>query len=178
MTKTLFLSPDRKSYTAWFFNDDQKIAECKIFDHVVSQCTRPIPNGKIEFKNRSRKTHGTVEYWGGQRDGIFREYYDNGQLKTEANYILGDIRSSKQYFSDGILRMEQDFSDALVLVDDPEVGAGKVYRRDGTLMYEWRLTNKHQGGYKRSYDRDGRLVFESYFDQTGKMIRSQSYDPL
>jgi len=175
MTALLHLDPNRIFYFARFFADGEEIAQCKITDHNVYDCTEEIPDGKVDFTNETKNTYGVERYRRGKRDGTRYEYYSSGQLKCESVYVQGTLQTHKEYYSDGILRMEQDFRDAMWVTDNPEAGAGKVYNRDGTLKYEWSLTNQGQGGYTKSYDSTGRLVAEKGFDKNGNIVKSESY---
>ena len=77
----------------------------------------------------------------------------------------------KEYYSDGILGMEEDYTDARAYDDGREVGIGKVYYRDGMVQFEWHLTNSDPKGYHRSYDRKGRITGVIYFDKDGNEIQ-------
>ncbi|MDP8266248.1 MAG: hypothetical protein P9M07_04805 [Candidatus Aceula meridiana] len=175
MTSLLHLDPNRVFYFARFFDDGEEIAQCKTTQHKVYDCTESIPDGKVEFKNETKNTHGVERYRRGKRDGMRYEYYNSGQLKYESSYLQGTLQTHKEYYSDGILRMEQDFRDAMWMTDNSEAGAGKVYYRNGALKYEWSLTNQDQGGYAKSYDNTGRLVAEKVFDKNGNIVTNESY---
>ena len=58
----------------------------------------------------------------------------------------------------------------IMFTDDIEVGDGKVYYRDGVLMYEWSLTNSNPIRYKISYNKKGELVETKYYDDKGDLI--------
>ena len=169
--KTWF-DPNREFYESAFFAGDEEIAHFKSLGEDIYDVTGKIPDGKITFTNITESTYGDEHYRDGKRNGTYREYYKNEQLKREAYYFDGTLVTNKEYFFDGTLRMEQDFSDAMSITENREVGVGKIYYRNGKIMYEYHLTNKSQGGFNRSYDRNGVIVAENSFDQNGDLIRS------
>ncbi|MDD3375171.1 MAG: hypothetical protein PHY73_05560 [Candidatus Omnitrophica bacterium] len=172
ITRVSRLNPNRTYYDTTFFEDGEPFAECKSIDHKVYDCTDKIPDGFVEFIDETKKTSGKEYYRDGKKDQLYQEYYSSGQLRKESEYFLGTMKKNKEYFSDGIMSKQEDFEDALWIPENKnqETGSGKVYFRDGSLMYEWHLTNQSQGGYTKSYDRNGRLVAVSYFDQDGDLI--------
>jgi antitoxin component YwqK of YwqJK toxin-antitoxin module len=175
ITEKLTLDPNRAFYLARFFAEGKEILECNVTDQKVYDCTAEIPDGKVEFVNETDNTYGEEYYRNGVRDGDRREYYGNEQLKKESSYLLGTLRTHKEYFMDGTLRMEQDFRDSLWLENNTETGIGKVYYRSGTLMYEWHLTNKGQGGYTKSYNQSGQVVTVKYFDAKGNLVSTEKF---
>ncbi len=179
LTKIIRLDPNRKFYVARFFCEGQELLTCKISGHRVYDCTDTIPDGHVKFVNEADQTYGEQYYNNNVREGQRREYYSHGQLKIESQYILGSLETIREYFNDGIIKMEQDLTDALRFssaADHVETGVGKVYYRDGTLMYEWRLTNQEQGGYKKSYNQDGQVVSLRRFNDKGELISSERFD--
>jgi antitoxin component YwqK of YwqJK toxin-antitoxin module len=178
-TKTIRLDPNRKFYVARFFCEDQELLTCEISGDRVYDCSDIIPDGNVKFVNETDQTYGEQSYFNGVRDGQRREYYHTGQLKTETQYVMGSLEMTREYFIDGILKMEQDLTDALWFSsgkDNIETGVGKVYYRDGTLMYEWHLTNQDQGGYKKSYNQDGQVVSLRRFNERGELVSSERFD--
>lgn len=174
LTHTMYLDANRKFYVNTFYVDGQEVAQCKSEEDRVFDVTGRIPDGKFQFTNQTDKTFGEERFLKGKRYGEYKEYYEEGKLKTEKIYQYGAVQVLKQYYIDGILRMEQDLTDAIAGVDNKETGIGKVYYRNGTLMYEWRLTNKDKGGYNKSYNKDGRLVAVNYLDEMGRRIERQN----
>jgi antitoxin component YwqK of YwqJK toxin-antitoxin module len=163
--------PNRRYEQSIFFADGQEIARYKNIDEKVFDVEGDIPKGEVKFIRTSKGTYGYEHYSDGRRHGPYVEYYENGQIAREADYYQGKRISVKVYYYDGTLRMEENVFDALMLCDDPEAGQGKTYYRDGTLMYEWALTNELKGGYKRSYDVEGNLTEEKIYDDQCQVIK-------
>ena len=87
------------------------------------------------------------------------------------------LMNNTEYYHDGAVRMEQDYSDARGYGDDPEVGIGKVYTRHGTVKFEWFLINSEPVGFKKSYNQKGGLVDTVYFDEYGQVIEPEQALP-
>ncbi len=156
--------PNRKFEQNIFLIDGQEVARFKNIREKIFDIEGVIPDGEVKFERKSKGTYGYEHYSNGKRHGPYVEYYDNGQVAREADYYQGKRISVRDYYYDGTLRMEENVFDALLLCDDPEAGWGKTYYRDGTLMYEWALTNELDGGYKRSYNVKGELTEEKIYD--------------
>ncbi len=174
VTDLIYLDANRTYSVNTISVDGQQVAQFKSTDDKIFDITGHIPEGKIKFTNQTDKTYGEERFRNDKRYGEYKEYYETGQLKLEKVYESGEAKVVKQYYIDGILRMEEDFTDTLRGVDNKEVGAGKVYYRNGTLMYEWRLTNKDKGGYNKSYNKDGGLVAVNYFDEQGNRVENKN----
>lgn len=157
--------PNRKFEESLFFADSKEVARFKNIDEKIFDQEGFIPDGEVKFIRGSKGTTGTEHYSNGKRHGPYFEYYDNNQLAREADYYQGKRLNVKDYYYDGILRMEENVFDALLLCEDSEVGQGRTYYRDGTLMYEWALTNELNGGYKRSYNFRGEMTEEKFYNE-------------
>jgi antitoxin component YwqK of YwqJK toxin-antitoxin module len=116
-----------------------------------------------------------VEYYkNGMRHGPLRVHYQEGQLKREADYQYGKLMTSREYYIDGTLRMEEDYGDAREYKDGRETGIGKVYSREGVIKYEWYFVNSDPVAYRKSYDRNSRLTAELYYDQDGNLVQPKA----
>ncbi len=162
--RTVRWEPNRKFEENIFWADGKEIARFKNIDEKIFDQEGNIPNGEVKFIRESKGTKGTETYSNGRRHGPYFEYYDNGQLARQADYYQGKRLTVRDYYYDGTLRMEENVFDVLLLCDDSEVGQGRTYYRDGTLMYEWALTNELNGGYKRSYNNKGELIEEKIYN--------------
>lgn len=153
-----------------FYAEDTEIAWQKIVGGKVVEIKGTIPNGKVKFTDESSNRHGVEYYSNGKKDGPSNTYYPDGQAFEEAYYRNGKLLWRKEYYKDGSLRLEIDYQDARDLGDDVEVGRGKLYYRDGTVKYEWQLTNSDEDGFKKSYDQKGGLRGALYFDRDGHLM--------
>ena len=162
--------PNRQFMENIFFVNDKEIARFKSVGEKIYDIEGRIPDGTVKFSDLSHNSYGEEHYIGGQRHGWLREYYENGQMKKEAYYEYGRKMRNNEYFIDGTLRMEENFEDAMRYVEIPETGSGKTYYRDGTLMYEWDLTNMTKNRVTKAYNIKGELVEVRHFDQNGKVV--------
>lgn len=169
------LDPSRQFILKRFYYKDQEIASVQLVNDQVVKKEGIIPDGRMSFVDLTEKTDGYEEYLNGERYGEAVENYDNGRKKREAVYAHNKLVNEKVYYYDGILRMEKNLEDAMWITNNSEVGEGKVYYRDGKLMYEWKLTNRDQGGYNKSYNKEGKLVNVRYLDETGEIIKEENY---
>ena len=165
-----WIDPNREFWVNVFYKEDEEIARYKSNEFNIYDIEGKIPDGKVMFYNQTDKTEGYEYYQDGKRHGDYKEFYDNGQPKIEADFGEGKMIANKVYFYDGKVRMEQDLKDAMWVTENKEIGTGKIYFRDGGLMYEYHLTNTNKGGYNVSYDRYGNITEVNYFDQNGQKI--------
>lgn len=147
-----------------FYWNGKEIARQIISKEGKIEQTGEIPNGKVKFYDEYNKTHGEEFYENGRKNGRSKTYYGNGHLKSEATYVNGKLRIAKEYYANGQLRFSGDYRDARDLKDSKETGIGKLYNRDGSLKYEWHMTNAQKIGFKKSYNRDGGLRAASYYN--------------
>lgn len=169
------LEPNRKYVTYFFFMDGKQIAQFNAKDDEVFDYQGNLFSGTVEFVDYEVNSKGTQEYKKGKRHGKITLYYNDGQLQYEGEYDDNKLVSEKEYFVDGALRMEVDLSRAAKFGSVKDVGVGKVYFRNGDLRYEWRAVDIEFGGYNKSYNRDGVLVEEKYFDSIGQPISKEQY---
>ena len=164
------LDVSREYSQSVIYEDGVEIARFKTKNHKTYDAQGEIPGGNVKFVNESKGTYGIEQYRRGKRNGDYAEYYREGQIKKKAYYFNGKIMRVTEYYIDGTVRMEVDYTDNLMFTDDIEVGVGKVYYRDGVLMYEWSLTNSNPIRYKISYNKKGELVETKYYDDKGDLI--------
>jgi len=169
------LDPNRQFSESIFFAGGSEIARFKNQLENIYDFTGEIPDGRVKFINESENTYGEEYYFNNKRNGLYKEFYKTGELRREAAYKDGRLITNKIYFIDGKLRQEEDFSDAMYITNNKEVGKGKIFFRNGTIMYEWSLTNKEKGGYNRSYNQNGELIEENLLNQSGKIIETKRF---
>ncbi len=172
-----WLDINREYRECTIFSGDTEIARFKVnvHDQKLFDLIGSLPDATIPFEDTITRTKGTISYRNQKRHGPYIEYYENGKVAKEINYYNDQARSLKEYFYDGSLRMEIDYTDAIFAVNDPEVGIGKVYSRDGVLKYEWNLTNAGPDRYKKSYNVDGSLTQIETFDSNGNLVERKRF---
>ena len=66
----------------------------------------------------------------GRRDGLTREYYPNGALKTDWNYRNGELSGlTMQYYPSGLVKAEANFTAG------KRNGLTRTYSEDGDTLY-------------------------------------------
>jgi len=176
-TQKEWLDMNREYRECVIYADGTEVARFKInvHNHKMFDRTGEIPDETIPFEDIYSGVTGTVTYHNNLRHGPYVELFDNKRVAKEMYFYRDKIRTLKEYFYDGRVRMDVDYTDAIVAINDPEVGVGKVYARDGVLKYEWNLTNTNPNRYKKSYNIDGQLVETMTFDSYGKMLERKRF---
>ena len=167
--------PSREFYLNSVFMGDKEIASFKNYEEKIFDFQGDIPDGKVKFINETDNAYGEEQYRKNKRHGMYREYYDNGNIHKEIEYSFGKRKTIKEYLYNGQLRMEADYHDALVFTDDAEAGRGRIYYHDGTMMYEWNLTNSDDNRFKKSYNIKGELTEAKRYDVNGKLVETVNY---
>ncbi len=166
------LSPGRDYLESIFYlKNNQELARQRIINDKVVESSGEVPEGRVDFANESNNTYGTEYYQQGKKNGPSLTYFSDGRLNIEAYYQLGRLLRKKEYYRDGVIRLEVDYEDARGYSNDKETGIGRVFNKDGTLKYEWNLTNSEKIGFKKSYNQDGTLRAAFYFDEYGQPLK-------
>ncbi len=175
LTRKTRLGSKRGLYlTSIFYQGNQVAARQKESGGTAYDREGQIPDGEITFENSADKTFGVEHYENGERHGEYKEYFTTGQLKKEAQYVGGELTQKKEYYPEGILKKEEDYADALRVEGRSQAGVGKIYNKNGQLVYEWRFTVVDQGGFNRSYGEDGQTIEENLFDAEGNVKEKQN----
>jgi antitoxin component YwqK of YwqJK toxin-antitoxin module len=177
VVRKVHLDPNRQYFESIFYVGDTEIARYKSVDEKIYDMTGTIPDGLVKFVNAFTSSYGEEYYRNGKRNGPYKEYYNEGTLLREAEYRTGQLLKNKDYFIDGKVKLEQDSEDALITLKNRESGIGKTYYRDGTLMFEWNITNHGAERFTRAYNIKGQLVEERQFDKTGQLIKTVPFHP-
>ncbi|MBF0384649.1 MAG: hypothetical protein HQL27_02135 [Candidatus Omnitrophica bacterium] len=175
ITEKIWLDPNHQFSEKVFYSGKDEIARLKSSGEEVLEIEGKIPDGRVAFTNITTGTSGEEFYLDNKRSGDYREFYPNGQLKRKAQYSFGRLLDDEDFFNDGTTKMKRDFRDRLVMSDNAEAGEGKMYFRDGKLMYEWSITNTNRGGYARSYNIAGELTQEKIYNEKGELIEVRDY---
>jgi antitoxin component YwqK of YwqJK toxin-antitoxin module len=95
---------------------------------------------------------------GSVKDATYKEYYENGNIKTEKTMI--NAKSSgplKAYYPGGLLQSEAYYLDGLLN------GSVRVYNESGKLLFEQNFQAGVPNGYFREFDGAGALKSELFY---------------
>ena len=133
-------------------------------------------NGEIKFEGEyfcGLKWDGTWKNFNGEIEGqikngkgVIIDYYKNGELKYEIDYLNGE-KSGKgtEYYYNGELRYEGQY------FNGEKNGKGKEYYNDGKLFYQGEYLNGKINGEGKHYTYEGIFVQDIFEGQykNGKM---------
>ncbi len=132
---------------------------------------------KKYFDNGTPQTEG--QYLNNKRVGEWKNYYENGQLKSVVKYDKEGNRDKSylSYYEDGTLQNKTQLEDKnyisrgyyksgeLYFERIPESGYYKEYRKDGTLKIEANYLNYQLYGTWKSFYENGKVNWEvAYFE--------------
>jgi len=169
----------KNSYTESIITVDEKeVAQFKMEDGKIFDVKGRIPDGTIKFTNKWESTYGIEHFRNGKRHGSYTAYYQNGQVHSEAKYRNGRLLKRKSYYHGGILRMEEDYTNTDYVSDFlrdtfERVGSGKMYRLNGSLKYEWYVTDDEKQYYTKRYNSRGDVVQENFYNKLGELIKKE-----
>ena len=113
-------------------------------------------NTKLEFEG---------EYFKGEKNGKGKEYYYDGLIRFEGEYLYNERKKGKEYYYNGKLKFEGEY-----LYNQRK--KGKFYI-DNRLEYEGEyLYNKKCDG--KCYDENGKIIYE-LINGTGKVKEYNDY---
>lgn len=160
-----------------FFIGDNEIARQKIEKGVMIDHQGQNITGTVKFFNELDQTYGEAEYFKNLRHGLSTTYFPDGKVILEEHYREGKMVGSKEFYPFGILRFESDHSEALNCPGEKEVGVAKLYYPSGKIKYEWNLTWRKRGGFKKTYNTDGSLRYVAWFNDKCQKIKEE-YPPV
>ncbi len=108
----------------------------------------------------------------GLKQGIWREYYANGNIKNEANYTDDFLNGSvKEYDEQGNLKVILQYAKG-ALVEDKDTTALDIeirnsYDPEGYLSYSGSYRDSIPVGIHRRYDKSGKVINGYLFDNDG-----------
>ncbi len=175
-SKELYLNDKRNSKSIEYYNngvikktipfvDDQKHGLGFEYDknENIITITR-YRNNKIivqEYINRNNAD--------GEKEGVWKEFYENGNLKEEKNYIDGKLNGYyKIYNEEGKLLNALKYKDGKVDLESKDnelsIEIKEEYDNDGNLIY--------QGSYNKNIP----IGIHQYFNKDGNVIKSKTYN--
>lgn len=106
------------------------------------------------------------------RDGVAREWSEDGRLTQELTWIDGEERRLEQWHPDGQPKLLQQ----MVREGRHRWRVSESFRTDGSRASVVTERNGRLWGWQRFYDEQGRLVREDEHGARGERLRSRSFD--
>ena len=136
------------------------LAECKSDKDKVNGCVE-----KIYYGDRRQLRYETP-YKNGERNGIEKAYYGNGQLEAETPYENDKINGiAKGYYESGQLFSEVPHE------NDKRSGIVKHYYESGQLKREIPFENDKRNGVEKEYYESGKLKKETLYEDGSVIVR-------
>ena len=110
-------------------------------DYVIAYS----PNGEL-------KSEGNINKISGEKEGEWKFYYTNNQLKKTENYIEGELNGQyKSYYQNGKLKNEGNYK------DNKKKGFWKFYYENGQVKTRENYKYGYLRGSQKSYYDNGEL---------------------
>lgn len=91
----------------------------------------------------------------GKKDGKYKSFYENGQLKKEISYKNGELDGSyEEYYRDGKLKIKTSYKNG------EKEGSYEEYYENGNIAIEHNFKNGAYKGKQKNYDSEGELIIE------------------
>ena len=152
-----------------YYDNGKEIARrmCDVYD-VCSGSN--IPDGIVNFSDDETRTSFKGTYRNNKREGKFF-YYENGRLKTEANYENNKLDGvGKVYYENGKVSTETNYKHG------KQEGLMRTFYDDGSLKEEVSFKNNKMNGLLVSYYKNGKVEVEKTL-KNGKLNGpSKHYD--
>ena len=105
-------------------------------------------------------------YLNGKRNGLGKEYYNNGKLKFEGKFLNGKRNGKgKEYYNSGALKFDGEYLNNKILI-------GTLYDENGYIIHEYNNIN----GIKKEYDYNGTLIFEGEYSNGERNGKGKEYN--
>lgn len=91
----------------------------------------------------------------GKKDGKYKSFYENGQLKKEISYKNGELDGSyEEYYRDGKLKIKTSYKNG------EKERSYEEYYENGNIAIEHNFKNGAYKGKQKNYDSEGELIIE------------------
>lgn len=131
------------------------------YDEVV-KAEYTLLNGKLNGQGKTYhlngKIHLTGNYTNGEKNGLFKEYDDNGNLETEYSMLNGELNGEmKTYYSNGKLKKSGNY------LKGEEHGNFVEYDEYGNKLAEYVMLNGKKNGVFKFYEKNGKINVSTTF---------------
>ncbi len=114
----------------------------------------------IVFKNKTSQKLHEGSYLQGKKEGIWKSFYLNGNVKSEITYIQGEKSGeAKIFYENGNIAEEGTW------IVDKWVGKYTSYYQNGKLSYLWNYDNSGtRSGYQQYFYENGNIKIEGEWE--------------
>jgi len=177
------------SYREYYENG--RVKEEKSFNKALLKYYKKYSSeGVLLFKEGSDRIVTRYDDKGKKLEGVFKEFYDNKQLKTEKRYSAGKLDGNYVYYSEnGIIREESNYKDGVLwgerklfdkrgnliskcdIKSEKDVGKNycEYFSPDGWKKKDWLYNFRTKEGIYNFYSKDGKIKRTQRFDK-GKLV--------
>jgi|WetSurMetagenome_2_1015567.scaffolds.fasta_scaffold28941_2 uncharacterized protein len=111
----------------------------------------------------------------GLKQGIWCEYFSNGNIKSEANYLDDDLNGSvKEYDENGNLKFILQYAKGIILENRDTASLGieikNNYDAEGNIIYSGSYRKDVPVGIHRIFDKTGKVTNGFLYDNNGSKI--------
>jgi antitoxin component YwqK of YwqJK toxin-antitoxin module len=112
----------------------------------------------------------------GNKIGVWKEFYPDGQLKSFANYDVGKLDGYFREYSPTGMITKQNFYREGIVNKEVEAQLNKTAdvvvktREDGTLLSKGSLIDGKPVGIHREFDEKGNVISASEYDENGVLL--------
>ena len=122
------------------------------FERIYSEGGVVIATETIDSRGELVSLAGAI------KDGSYREYYENGNLKTETTVINAKANGTlKAYYPTGVLQSEAYYLQGKLS------GAVRIYTENSKLLFEQNFKDGTPNGWFREYDEAGKVKSELFY---------------
>ena len=149
---------------------------------------KKITNYEFSFGIKSEEN-----YLNNKLNGTVKEYYENGKLKFEGEYLYNHKRKGKEYFDNGNIKFEGEYLydrlwDGIGYNYNGKVlyklnqGKGKIieykqyFGSENRVCFEGEYLNGKRHGKGKEYNDDGKLKFEGEYSNGKRNGKGKEYN--
>lgn len=164
---------------------DVRISHTGSGDSLITIKTRYCKGTQTKCGTQTKTNAQGVEifnafYHNGAYEGVVKEYYDKGAIKSETPFKAGKREGEfRSYYENGALKMSQLYA------NHKREGEGKKYYPNGVLQESYTYANDKREGVRREFDKQGKLAYETmykadkkqwmkHYDSSGKLLAEKN----
>ena len=154
---------------------------------------KPFSGRSVEFFEGGEVKSKSTSYKDGKLDGVFRTWFENGQISSEDSYKDGSVTLSKLWYENGHQLAETswkaDKANGIVkfwyengqlkseesYIDDENQGLKKVWYKNGQQQFEGVLKDGQPNGKIHEWHENGQQQFEGVFKDGQLAGKSQRW---